>query len=73
MAYDEVTVTVADWNGQPLGWDGVIVNNAYYELPSTGGPGTILYTAGGLLLLLAAVVLGLHKHTAHRKGDSISP
>ena len=28
-----------------------------YELPSTGGPGIFVYTIGGTLLLMAAVLL----------------
>ena len=33
------------------------VNTPYYELPSTGGGGTEWYTAGGLCLMAAAVLL----------------
>ena len=33
------------------------VNTPYYELPSTGGNGTVWYSAGGLCLMAAAVLL----------------
>lgn len=42
-----------------------------YELPDTGGAGTTLYTAGGLLITTAAVFL-LHSHAKRRKGDGKS-
>lgn len=42
-----------------------------YELPDTGGAGTILYTAGGLLLMATAVIL-LYSHTKRQKEDAPS-
>ena len=42
-----------------------------YELPDTGGAGTIPYTAGGLLLMAAAMNL-LYSHTKRRKEDAPS-
>ena len=36
---------------------GDFVNTPYYELPSTGGNGTVWYSAGGLCLMAAAVLL----------------
>ena len=65
VAYDRISVTVRDLSGNVSVWTqtedgtawstgGVIVNNTYYELPSTGGPGTMWFTVGGLALLLAA-------------------
>ena len=42
-----------------------------YELPSTGGAGTKLYTAGGALLLAAAACL-LYIQNKRRKGAQIS-
>lgn len=38
-----------------------VVNEAGYELPKTGGPGTTLYTTGGLALLAAALMYGYRK------------
>ena len=43
-----------------------------YELPDTGGAGTILYTMGGFLLLTGAAFLLLYNHTRRRKEDSAS-
>lgn len=43
-----------------------------YELPKTGGPGTTLYSAGGLLLMAAAGRFLLHKRKKRRKEDSAS-
>lgn len=67
IAYDKVSVSVLDyskqlsgtWSGDGSGisWDdgsGVIVNNTYYELPSTGGSGTMWFTVGGLGLMVLA-------------------
>jgi len=44
-----------------------------YELPETGGPGTFLYTAGGLLLMLSAGVLLMYsKKTRNGKEGGYS-
>lgn len=48
-----MTVTVSK-NGKTQDWTGVIENYTGYELPNTGGAGTKTYTAGGLLLMMAA-------------------
>lgn len=48
------------------------VNTPYYELPSTGGAGTVPYTMGGVLLLTGAAFLLLYNHTKRRKEDSVS-
>ena len=66
VAYDELTVTACNSAGDLVDWDSVVVNNAYYELPSTGGAGTLPYTAGGTLLILAAVYL-LYSYKKRRK------
>ena len=42
-----------------------------YELPATGGAGKELYTVGGMLLIMAAVLL-LYSQRKCRKEDSIS-
>lgn len=44
------------------------VNTGSYELPSTGGTGTLPYTAGGVLLMAVAVYL-LYIHNKRRKGE----
>ena len=54
VAYDNTSVSVYDVSGKKAAWDGVIVNNTYYELPSTGGGGTKWFTVGGLALMTAA-------------------
>ena len=48
------------------------VNTPYYELPSTGGGGTEWYTAGGLCLMAAAVLL-YGRIRPRRKGGRDSP
>lgn len=40
-----------------------------YELPQTGGAGTTLYTAGGMLLIITAV-LGLYRKKPRRREDN---
>ena len=47
-------------------------NTTGYELPDTGGTGTIPYTTGGFLLLTVAAILLLYIHTKHRKEGTIS-
>lgn len=42
------------------------VNTPYYELPSTGGPGTLLYTSSGLALMLGAALM--YKILRRRRG-----
>ncbi len=68
VAYDVLTVEVTDGDGNSLDWGGTIENITYYELPATGGPGTYLYTIGGLLTSAFAGILLLYKHQRRRKG-----
>ena len=68
VAYDKVTVKVTGLDGRLVDWDATIVNNTYYELPSTGGAGTIPYTAGGLLLMSVAGLL-LTDRIRKQRGD----
>ena len=46
--------------------------NAEYELPETGGPGTIWYVLGGMLLIVSAGILLVYNHSKRRKEDSAS-
>ena len=46
----------------------VIKNESSYELPETGGPGTTLYTMGGLLLMLTAGLLLMYNQKKRRRG-----
>ncbi len=57
VAYDEITVTVRTKDGASEDWNSEIKNTVYYELPKTGGPGTLLYTCSGLGLMLASVLM----------------
>ena len=47
-------------------------NVVQYELPNTGGAGTVPYTMGGILLLTGAAFLLLYHQTKRRKEDSAS-
>ena len=72
VAYDKITVTVTTIGGNPVDWTGTVVNQTYYELPNTGGAGTVPYTVGGFLLLTGAAFLLLYIHIRRRKEDSAS-
>ena len=52
VAYDGITI-----DGVPKPADWQVVNNVSYELPQTGGSGTIWYTAGGTALLVLALLM----------------
>jgi LPXTG-motif cell wall-anchored protein len=49
----------------------VITNAPAYELPSTGGTGTIMHTAGGLLLTISSALLLLYNHSSAEGGFHI--
>ena len=79
VAYDRISVTVRDLSGNVSMWTqeeggtawsdgGVIVNNTYYELPSTGGSGTQWFTVGGLALVLTAG-FGLYRIKRRRRRE----
>lgn len=46
-----------------------IYNTVTYALPETGGPGTVLYTAGGLLMTITSAVLLLIMSSKRRRGS----
>ena len=48
------------------------VDTPGYELPETGGPGTIWYALGGMLLIVSAGILLVYNHSKRRKEDSAS-
>ena len=68
VAYDKVTVTVTNVSGETVPWDGTIVNNTYYELPSTGGGGTVWFTFAGILLMTGAAALTILRRRAKEGG-----
>ena len=45
-----------------------ILNSAGYELPETGGPGTIMYTFGGLAIIAAGLVYALSMKRKQERG-----
>ena len=72
VAYDVVTVTVTDYGGSSLEWNGKIENHEYYALPETGGPGTDMYIIGGMLLITGAGTLMIYKRKKRRR-EGASP
>ncbi|MCI6092170.1 LPXTG cell wall anchor domain-containing protein [bacterium] len=50
----------------------ICTNTTGYELPDTGGAGTVPYTTGGFLLLIGAAFLLLYIYISRRKDDSES-
>ena len=63
LVYKQISNSLSTSNGgvsggREEGYTLVVTNNAGYELPSTGGPGTRLFTIfGGTLILGAGVLL----------------
>ena len=68
VAYDGLTVTVKDAGGNTVEWNDQFVNGFGFELPQTGGTGSMLYAAGGLLLTAAGALL-LYHQARRRRGD----
>lgn len=60
VAYDTLTVAARDREGNTVEWTYEVINNTAYELPNTGGTGTYLYTAGGLLITAMVTLLYIH-------------
>lgn len=78
VAYDKTTVTVKKSDGYEEIWKtpngengiyGTIENRTYYELPSTGGSGTMWYTTGGAVLMISAAAILLYRYRKRRKED----
>lgn len=69
VAYDKVTVTEKDSNDKEVTWSGVVVNQAYYELPETGGIGAAIYVVAGAGLMGFAGVSACVKKRRAGRGD----
>ncbi|MBQ1503831.1 MAG: LPXTG cell wall anchor domain-containing protein, partial [Oscillospiraceae bacterium] len=52
---DDIAVTLSDYH---LSYSFNAVNNPGIILPNTGGPGTLSFTLGGTVLILAALTAG---------------
>lgn len=84
VRYSGETVSISPDNGRPITAVKVNFTNQtalmttitnvaqWYELPETGGAGTIPYTAGGLLLTATALLLLYNNMIKRRKEDLIS-
>ena len=68
IAYDKLSVTVTDGNGNKLNWNNKVVNGAYYALPETGGIGTLPFTIAGIVLILGAGAI-LYRTRLRRRED----
>lgn len=69
VAYDLLTVTAKDRNGNVAEWTWEVINNTFYELPNTGGAGTYLYTVGGLLLMLISAAYLMYSTYFRRREE----
>ena len=72
LAADSSSVSAALAAGTETFRSVTVTNTTGYELPDTGGAGTMSYTAGGALLITGAALLLLYNHTKRRKEDSAS-
>ena len=67
VAYDTLTVAARDREGNTVEWTYEVINNTAYELPNTGGTGTYLYTAGGLLITAMVTLLYIHNQRRRKE------
>lgn len=62
VAYDVLAVTVTHPDGTTTAWDvngsDEILNTTAYELPQTGGSGTLGYTIGGIIIMMCGLLYG---------------
>ena len=68
-------VTKSSENSAPPAYSQTITNKEQptgYELPKTGGAGTIPYTIGGSVLITFTAFLLLYNQIRRRKGDAVS-
>lgn len=69
VAYDTTTVTITAKDGSNVPWEGTVVNEIQYILPSTGGSGTdLIYTSGAMLLTVSAIMYGYSRRRKRGKG-----
>ncbi len=70
VAYDELTVTVTDKDGNPVTWEDVIFNYTAYKLPETGGSGANPVTIGGIMIISVCIYYVIHVERKFRKGGA---
>lgn len=73
VAYDTLTVTVTDQEGNPVAWDNAssentVLNHTLFQLPETGGMGTHMYTFSGLAITMAALMYGYSLRRKRERG-----
>jgi len=69
VAYDETTVNVSSSLGEAIEWNGTVLNNLPYDLPSTGGSGTRYYTVIGLTLISVSIFCLVVLHRRRRLSE----
>ena len=72
LTIDGKTIQAALAEGTDQTRSVTVTNTTGYELPNTGGSGTIPYTTGGFLLLTGAAFLLLYIYKKRRRGDAVS-
>jgi len=71
---DLAKIDVTENDDGTLAVTDLVITNTFVPvvLPETGGPGTILYTTGGLLLMMTAAYLLHNQSKKRRKGEHLS-